>query len=407
MAETPLRHRGGNHIETTVLMNALSHAGVRDPSSKEPMAEATVLGIAGGIGAGLSVCPSVQRNRIASGVSVIGRARSAATDGGFHKDLLERLGVPFRCVETSSPNAAEKKLAAELERGGPVIVQCSKELPYYGGGGPHCGVSTWAWDVLVYEIDQDARTAVVGDLSDVPLRVDLDSLSEARNQTCTHKNRSFALEPRPRALGVGELREAMRVGIEACVEGLQNPRMKTFSLAHLATWAKQLRNVKAKSGWLSSFPGGDLYWVLRDVYTTIEAEDGGGLMRGMYADFLEHAAAVLRKKKLAACADSYRALAQQWTALAEAALPSEIAPFAETKQLLSAQVERFAAQGPAAEIPCASARQRLGEIDAEMQRACPLAGEAAAAHLSALADRVDELHAAELAALEKLAQTVA
>jgi hypothetical protein len=65
-----------------------------------------------------------------------------------------------------------------------------------------------------------------------------------------------------------------------------------------------------------------------DLYESIELGTGGGLMRPLYAAFLEEAAALLGKKELARVAALYRELGREWTAFAEFLLP---AAFAETK----------------------------------------------------------------------------
>src|SRR5262249_31648748 len=51
-------HFGGKHGESAALKNLLTHAGVRNPVTGAPFTEALCFGIAGGIGAGYSFCPS-------------------------------------------------------------------------------------------------------------------------------------------------------------------------------------------------------------------------------------------------------------------------------------------------------------------------------------------------------------
>jgi hypothetical protein len=398
-------HRGGKHIESTTLMNALAHAGVIHPGSREPFGEAAVFGLAGGIGAGLSFCPSVLRYGLGAGITVVGRYRSAATDGGYHKGLLERLGVPYRVTEASTPPAAQKKLVAELERGRPVLVQCSQGLPYHGGTTPATGLMSWAWDVIVYRVDEGAGTAEVGDLADATFTVSLDDLARVRNQTCTHKNRSFVVEPRKK-MAMSELRAAYVDAIGACVTGMREPRIKTLSLEHLPKWAGAVRNLQAKSGWRKTFAGGTLYWALRDVFASIETKNtGGGLIRGLYAEFLREAAKVTGKKALEACASDYDALAGQWSALAEAALPGKVKEFKKTKELMRKQVTLFADQAPRGAAQLARVGELLAGLGEAMVASFP---EAATAELLAeLAERIEAVHKAEVAALDRLARAVA
>lgn len=407
MAKREYSHRGGKHIDTTVLMNALAHVGVANPRSGEPFSEAAIFGMAGGIGGGLSFCPSVLRRGKGAGISIVGRFSPCATAGDYHKTLLDRLGVPYRVTEASTPRAAQKKLVAELEGGYPVIAQCSKGLTYYGGRDELTGVMMWAWDVLVYDIDEDAGIAIVGDVAHAMLPVPLDNLAEARNQTCTHKNRLFTLQPRKKKLTAAEVKSAMSQGIRACIAAQRQPRIKTFALGALAQWARQLRNTKAKSGWLRTFEGGKLFWALRDVFASIETNDtGGGLMRPLYADFLTEASEVLRKKALAKCADDYRLLGEQWTKLAEAALPSKIKPFASHKKLLRKQVEIFEKKGPKAYTQMDKNWQTLAATEKSMVADFPLDADSSGDLLASLADQVEALHAAEVAALDRLDKVI-
>ncbi len=397
------QHVGGKHIESTVLANALAHAGVVDPSTKEPFSEAAVFGIAGGIGAGLSFCPSVLRYGLGAGISVVARHRSAACDGGWHRGMLGRLGIPYEVTESSSPKAAQKKLRAELEKGAPVIVQCSRGLPYYGPPSPSCGLMEWAWDVIVVGMDEDAGVAEVGDLAPGTLTVPLDDLARARNQTCSHKNRLFRLERPGRKLAVTAVRKAVLDGLAAGVEALREPRVKTFSLDGLAAWGKSVGNFKAKSGWLRTFPDGKLFWALRDVFKSVELDDGGGLMRPMFGDFLDEAARVTRKKALGAAADAYRALGAQWSELAEAALPNRVKEFKQSKTLMRKQARLFADKGAKAARQMDKNRAVLADLERAVLADFPLDSDAVEALLGDLGGRIAAVHEAEVAALERLA----
>lgn len=399
-------HRGGKHIESTALMNLLAHADVIHPGSREPFDEATVFGLAGGIGAGLSFCPSVLRYRLGAGITVVGRHQSVATDGAYHKGLLERLGVPYRVIEASTPRAAQSKLVAELERGRPVLVQCSRGLPYHGGSTPATGVMAWAWDLIVYRVDQAAGTAEVGDLADATFTVSLDDLAQARNQTCTHKNRGFAAEPRKK-MTLAELRAATMEAMGVCVTAMREPRIKTFSLDHLPRWASAVRNLESKSGWRKTFAGGALYWALRDVFASIETEGtGGGLMRGMYAEFLRGAARVTGKKALDACAGAYDELAGQWTQLAETAMPGKVKELKKARELMRKHQALFVQKGPRAATQLGKIRDQLTELGQAMVTDFPLDDAATAELLGELAGRIEAVHRAEVAALDRLARAV-
>jgi hypothetical protein len=126
-------HFGGKHGESAALKNLLAHAGVVNPHSGKPFTEALCFGIAGGIGAGYSFCPSMTRNGAASGVSVVGRHLAYATDAAWYTGCFDRLGIATRITETAAPGKAYQNLTTELNDGRPTVVWCSRTmLPFLG-----------------------------------------------------------------------------------------------------------------------------------------------------------------------------------------------------------------------------------------------------------------------------------
>ncbi len=406
MAHTNIPHRGGVHIDSTVLANALAQAGYCDPTTDQPLSEAMVLGIAGGIGGGLSSCPSILRYGLGAGITVVARHRAGACHGDFQRIMLERLGGMYEFVEATSDAAGLKKLVATLETQRPVFVQCSKGLPYYGGTNQATGVTAWAWSINVYGVDTEAQTAEVGDLADTRFTISLDALAQVRGQTCTHKRRLFVLDPTRRKLTRKVLSDAVSNGLQDCVDGMQNARIKSFSPQAWTAWARSLANTKAKSGWLKTFPGGKLMWALRDVFGSIETENtGGGLMRPLFADFLDQAAPLLRRKKLHDCAQTYRALAEQWTALAETALPSSIAACKKYKQIERQRVDLFRREGEQALTKLRKLHTQAAQLRADLSANVPKPAQAGDL-LATLSAQVGELVTAEQQALEQLAAAI-
>jgi hypothetical protein len=132
-------HFGGRHGESAAIKNLLAFAGVGNPVTGEPMSEALCFGIAGGIGAGYSFCPSVPRYGCASGVSVIGRYKSYATDATWYQGFFDRIGAATRITETGGKGKAYQNLVSELEGGRPVVVWCSRaRLPFLNGPAASC-----------------------------------------------------------------------------------------------------------------------------------------------------------------------------------------------------------------------------------------------------------------------------
>src|SRR5262249_20343307 len=108
-------HFGGKHGEAAALKNLLAFAGARNPVTGKPFSEALCFGSAGGIGAGYSFCPSVPAHGCGSGVAVVGRHKSYATDATWYQGFFDRLGAVSRITETTGTVKAHQNLLAELQ----------------------------------------------------------------------------------------------------------------------------------------------------------------------------------------------------------------------------------------------------------------------------------------------------
>jgi len=393
---------GGKHVESANLKNVLAHAGVANPATGRPLSEALCFGIAGGIGAGYSFCPSVVRHGKGSGVSVVGRHRAYATSAAWYEGFFERIGASIRITETAAPGKAFQNLKAELEDDRPAIVWCGRaKLPYLGDALNSAGC-LWMHSFIVYAVDEAKDEALGADRAPTPVSLTLEELSAARNSVCSHKNRTLTFEP-PADLTETTLRTAIRAGIRACAAELLEPRIKTFGLPGLQAWTKVLTNTKSKEGWTVVFKDGLLYCALRDVFDTIEtAGTGGSLHRCMYADFLDEAAVHTKHRALSDLAADYRDLGRRWTELAEAALPGKIKPFKQTRDLLTKKCKLFEEKGTGAARQCADAAAKLQELEKATRTDFPLSTTEAADLLADLRDRITDLHAAEHATAQKL-----
>src|SRR5262249_35538047 len=147
-------HFGGKHGESAALKNLLAHVGVVNPCTGAPFTEALCYGIAGGIGAGYSFCPSIPRNGLGSGVTVVGRHLAYATDAGWDQGFCARLGIVTRITETAGQGKAHQNLLTELEAGRPTVVWCSRAaLPFLPEYLPSAAL--WMHSFIVYGVDED------------------------------------------------------------------------------------------------------------------------------------------------------------------------------------------------------------------------------------------------------------
>jgi hypothetical protein len=397
------QHFGGKHWETAAIKNTLAHAGVRAPHTGAPFSEALCLGIAGGIGAGYSFCPSYVGQGYGGGITIIGRTLSYATDAAFYEGFFKRIGARTQITESSGAKAAYKSLRDALAAGKPVIVWCARfMLPYYGFD-LHNGSM---YSLVVYGVDEGEGVAYLADRAATSLTISLDDLEKARARICSHKNRTLTFDA-PGKLNAVTLKDAVLEGVRACVQSLTKPKIKTFSLDGLEEWSKLIINGKNAKGWPKVYTGGKLYLALRDVYHSIEtAGTGGGLYRGLFADFLDEAAMITKQKGFTDAARQYRELGKLWSDLAETALSSKVKPFKETKDLLARRCRLFEEQGAEALDEIRKAGERVQAQETEVVASFPLKAQETADLLEQLRGRIVALHEAETKAIASLERLV-
>ena len=392
-------HFPGVHPETTALRGALAHAGVSNPYTGEPFTEPLVFGIAGGIGAG--VFHFYYAAEDFASFYVAGRHRWHESDA-YLRDACQRFGMTPTIAESGGKKKAAAQLADAVEAGGCAIAWVEMALlayrgipSFYAGGGYHV--------ITVYSLTDDE--ALIGDLTAEPIAIPLDVLAEARARIKKQKNRVLTVSGPQADL---DLRAAVLAGIKACHDGLQNQRMKNFTLEAFNTWADRIHGSKGKDSWEQVFPPGHrLLQGLRSVYDFIERyQTGGGLMRPLYAAFFREAAAALDDDAFLPLAEMYADLGRKWSALADAALPDEVAPFREVKDLLARREELFLNQGPAATSDIKGIWTQLTALEQAMSQDFPLTDAESAELRAALQERIRDIYAGERAAHEALGTLV-
>lgn len=393
---------GGRHGESAAMAHLLAHAGVVNPVNGKPLSESLCFGIAGGIGAGYSFCPSMVRHGTGSGVTIVGRHKFYVTGPDWYQDLANRLRIKTRVTETTSPAKAYRNLIAELEAGRPTVVWCSRaRLPFLGN--VECPTDLFMHSFVVFAVDEAKGVALGADVARGPVSIPLDALAEARAGICSHKNRTLTFDPAAE-LSEATLVHAIRDGIAACAAEMRHGKMRTFSLPGLEIWAKLLTSSTNKDGWLKVFRTRFMYRALRDVFDSIETrQTGGGLFRALYAEFLEEAAGLTGDARLAELSETYRGLADEWRELADAALPDWVKPFKETKALLRKKEKLVATGGAKSAARVSDVVEKLRKIDAELKADFPLTNSETAQLLDGLHDEVVALHAAETDEAQSLA----
>jgi hypothetical protein len=382
----------GRHPDTAALTRLLAALGVTDPAGR-PLGEPMVLGIAGGIGFAYFVFEydDVTTLYLGGRINPFVHKRDAA------EAALTRLGVPVEVRRTSGPAAAERHLRAALDRGRPVIATVDvARLRHRAVPAELAGMTPQ--DVLV---SLDGAEPLLWDLAPEPVPVTWAELAEARAGVRSAKHRLVVAEA---PAGPVDLAGAAAAGIADTRAGMLDPPMRNFGLPGLAKWADLLTAARDAKGWprLLAAPGRQFLF-LTWLYDWVEtAGTGGGFFRGMYAEFLEQAAAPLDRPDLAGLAASYRELAAAWTGLAEAAVAAG-GPLTRAAELLTARRRLLEDRGAGAAAELAAIQAELAALAREAAHPQPLDAAALAALLGDLRERVLRLAAGEEDAVAALA----
>ena len=310
-ADTSWELRGGVHGDTAAVANVLANLGVVAPHTGEPLTEAMVLGVGGGLGAGY-ILWEFESHQFRSRVLTLGFRRQWQYPDRWARGTAERLGLHAELHETGGAKGAAAALDAQLEKGLPAIVWIDsytlghRNEPEWrsGYGGP---------PLIVYERSGDSYA--IDDRSAARITVPAERLAAARARVGSYKHRLITIDPERVAL---DLRPAVEEGLRLQVEHLSETS-DSFSLPAWRKWARMTTDARNKKGWPTVFADGHGVGSLRASIYASAAH--GGHLRSLYADFLDEAAALLERDALRGAATAWREAASHWDAIVDAALP--------------------------------------------------------------------------------------
>jgi len=310
-ADTSWEFRGGVHGDTAALANVLANLGVVAPHTGEPLSEAMVLGVGGGLGAGY-ILWEFESHQFRSRVLTLGFRRQWQYPDRWARGTAERLGLHAELHETGGAKGAAAALDAQLEKGLPAIVWIDsytlghRNEPEWrsGYGGP---------PLIVYERSGDSYA--IDDRSAARITVPGERLAAARARVGSYKHRLITIDPERVEL---DLRPAVEAGLRLQVEHL-SATSDSFSLPAWRKWARMTTDARNKKGWPTVFADGHGVGSLRASIYASAAH--GGHLRSLYADFLDEAAALLERDALRDAATAWREAASHWAAIVDAALP--------------------------------------------------------------------------------------
>ncbi len=377
------RLRGGTHPDTAAVVNVLAHHGVVAGHTGEPLTEAMALGVGGGLGAGYILWEFKAHG---TATLVLGFRNRWNYPDRWMRSLLERLEVPATHLETGGARTAARSLDDALAAARPALVTIDlqsagywhlpPELEGYGG-----------YPIVVYAIEGDR--VHIDDRGLAPRVIERATLDAARARVGSYKHRLCVIEPSRRELGVDVLRSAVRAGLADAVEYL-SASSDSFALPAWRKWARMMTGRDAKA-WPRVFASGQgLAGALLSTYEGIQPVGlYGGHLRGLYADFLDEAAALLEDPAPAEAAVAWREAAARWQALAELVLP-----FDRVRELL-AEVHTTVVEGGDAAAPAAE----LWELRRSLDATAPVAQDAL---FPAIGDALEAIYEIERGAVAKM-----
>ena len=310
------RMRGGLHPETATLANVLANQGVVSGLTGEPLTEAAILGIGGGLGAGyiLWEFQAEHRGKIHRGPVLTLAFRNQwqyPWIPGWTGKTLDRLGIEPDVHETGGAKGAREALDARLDAGVPVIA--SVDLQSIGiWGQPDDLAGHEGLVVVVFGRDADG-SYLVDDRGRTPLRVSPAVMAAARGRIGSFKHRIVGLRTTPGPIPADRLRAAMRAGLEDQVDHLRSPS-DSFSLPAWRKWARLMTDERNAKAWPRVFADGQgLFGSLSALHERVDGQVGpqGGHLRELYAASLDEAAVALDNPALGDAARAWRGVADR------------------------------------------------------------------------------------------------
>ena len=241
-------------------------------------------------------------------------------------------------------------------------------------------------------------------MTDEPISIPSRTLASAgADQKQAH--RLLSIEKGDAKFDVADL---VRQGLRTCYKALTAKPGKgplaMSTIESLQRWRDRLANSKDKESWEKMFPpGANLWRGLTWLSLGIEwYGTGGGLCRPMMADFLTEAGAALGDGRLTALGNQYAQLGADWSAVADAALPSDVPLFRSAREQYAAYAELLTTNGSIDDKRAVWAK--LDEFAAEAKRQFPLSESQCAELREHLQTQVSAIVTAEESALAEMAK---
>ncbi len=279
--------RGGFDPEASACANAFANRGILDPVTGQPISEALVLGVGGGLGAGYILWEFHATKGASRRVVTLGFRNQWQYPDRWYAKVCQRLGVAVQFHETSSTAKARKLLDQAIDEGIPAIAWVSvADLPFWHLPAEQSG--WWGYPITVYGREGDRY--LVDDRTTGQVTIGADDLTAARSRIPSYKNRLVVADAAASELDRDQLVAGVRAGLEEQLAHLSE-KSASFSLPAFDKWAKMLTGAKNTKAWPNVFADGlGLIEALVSVVDQIDDRGQfGGSLRHQYAGFLDHA----------------------------------------------------------------------------------------------------------------------
>jgi len=393
----------GRHWETGSIHNALALQGLVAPHTGKPFSEALLLGVSGGI---TFAYFTFEYKGYLPHLALLTRN----TFDPF-PTVLERLGIAQDVRQTNKAEIAEKNLIDALESGlFPILWADQFSLPYND-----LGYNTSMWVMFpILAVALQGKNVLIADRSSRPLHVSMNELTKARGRVKEDRYRLMSIDaPQP-----AKLAAAVSKGIYQCLQLFTEkpPRgaAHNFGFAAYERLADLLVNTRNKQSWERFFePGVRMYHALAGAvgqpgaYSWVQTWGSApGAERGLYADFLEEAAEILKKPALKDAAGQFRESYALWFEFADALLPDALPLLGESKRLIQRKHDLFIEDGDSALPEIKKINARLNELLRQSETEFPLTQAEAADFRAHLREILLKISAVEQRAVDSLQHAV-
>jgi hypothetical protein len=403
-ASSGWRMRGGLHPETAALANLLANQGVVSGLTGEPLTEAAILGIGGGLGAGYILWEFQSHGSPTLTLGFRNQWQYPSIPGWTGK-TLDRLGIEPDLHQTGGSKAAAAALDARLDAGLPIIA--SVDLQSLGTWARPEGTSGYfGLDVVVVARDGDG-SYLVDDRGREAFRVAPAVMAAARGRIGSFKHRIVGLRTTPGSIPADRLRAAVRAGLEDQVEHLRSGS-DSFSLPAWRKWSRLMTDQRNGKAWPRVFADGQgLFATLSALHEQVDGQVGpwGGHLRELYAAALDEAAIAIDDASLGDAARAWRSVADRWEELADSAVPSDLQGAAEAVEAAEA-LHDAVMDGESGRSRVLAAAQTMREIQDQYADSVPLPADRIQALLEDLGARIGEIYQAEIDALDLTARAM-